>query len=58
MQHGDPYGDGLFWPVIKGVNPEKYLPSYSVTHAYAINPYVWGPLENQINTWFTNNIVN
>jgi iron(III) transport system substrate-binding protein len=58
MQHGDPYGDGLFWPVIKGVNPEKYLPSFSVTHAYAINPYVWGPLENQINTWFTNNIVN
>ena len=58
MQHGDPYGDGLFWPVIKGVNPEKFLPSYSVTHAYAINPYVWGPLENQINTWFTNNIVN
>jgi iron(III) transport system substrate-binding protein len=58
MQHGDPYGDGLFWPVIKGVSPEKYLPNFSVTHAYAINPYVWGPLENQINSWFTNNIVN
>lgn len=58
MQHGDPYGDGLFWPVVKGVSPEKYLPNYSVTHAYAINPYVWGPLENQINSWFTNNIVN
>jgi iron(III) transport system substrate-binding protein len=58
MQHGDPYGDGLFWPVIKGVNQEKYLPSYATTRAYAINPYVWGPLENQINTWFTNNIVN
>jgi len=55
---GDPYGDGLFWPVIKGVSPESYLPSYSVTRAYAINPYVWGPLENTINTWFTNNIIN
>jgi iron(III) transport system substrate-binding protein len=58
MQNGDPYGDGLFWPVIKGVNQEKYLPAYATTRAYAINPYVWGPLENQINTWFTNNIVN
>jgi iron(III) transport system substrate-binding protein len=58
MQHGDPYGDGLFWPVIKGVNPEKFLPAYSTTRAYAINPFVWGPLENKINTWFTNNIVN
>ena len=58
MQHGDPYGDGLFWPVIKGVSPEKYLPAYAATRAYAINPFVWGPLENQINTWFTNNIIN
>jgi iron(III) transport system substrate-binding protein len=58
MQNGDPYGDGLFWPVIKGVSPEKYLPNYSVTHAYAINPYVWGPLENTINAWFTQNIIN
>jgi len=58
MQHGDPYGDGLFWPVIKGVNPEKYVPSYASTRPFTINPYVWGPLENQINTWFTNNIIN
>ena len=58
MQKGDPYGDGLFWPVIKGVNPEKFLPAYASARAYAINPYVWGPLENQINTWFTNNIIN
>jgi len=58
MQHGDPYGDGLFWPVISGVSPEKLLPPYAITRAYAINPYVWGPLENQINTWFTNNIIN
>jgi len=58
MQKGDPYGDGLFWPVIKGVAPEKFLPNYAVTRAYAINPYVWGPLENTINTWFTQNIIN
>ena len=58
MQQGDPYGDGLFWPVIKGVTPEKYLPAYAATRAYAIDPYVWGPLENTINSWFTNNIIN
>ncbi len=58
MLQGDPYGDSLFWPVIKGVNPRPGLPSFASTKAYAINPYVWGPLENQINAWFTNNIVN
>ncbi len=58
MQHGDPYGDGLFWPVIKGVAPEKFVPNYNITHAFAINPYVWGPLENQINSWFVKNIIN
>lgn len=58
MQKGDPYGDGLFWPVINGVVQEQYLPNYAVTRAYAINPYVWGPLENTINTWFTDNIIN
>ena len=40
------------------MSPEKFLPPYAITRAYAINPYVWGPLENQINTWFTNNIIN
>lgn len=58
MQAGDPYGDGLFWPVVTGVNPESYLPTYSVTNAFNIDPYVWGPLETQINTWWTNNIIN
>jgi iron(III) transport system substrate-binding protein len=58
MQKGDPYGDGLFWPVIKGVSPEKFVPNFNTTHAFAINPYVWGPLENQINSWFVSNIIN
>jgi iron(III) transport system substrate-binding protein len=58
MQAGDPQGDGLFWPVISGVDPEQGLPSYASTNAYAINPYVWGPLQDIIDSWFTNNIVN
>jgi len=58
MQAGDPQGDGLFWPVINGVSPEAGLPSYASTNAYAINPYVWGPLQDVIDSWFTNNIAN
>jgi iron(III) transport system substrate-binding protein len=58
MQAGDPQGDGLFWPVINGVSPESGLPAYSATKAYSIDPYVWGPSETSINTWFTNNIIN
>ena len=58
MQAGDPQGDGLFWPVITGVNPEAGLPAYSATKAYALNPYVWGPLQSSINAWFTANVVN
>jgi iron(III) transport system substrate-binding protein len=58
MQDGDPQGDGLFWPVITGVNPEAGLPAYSSTKAYAINPYVWGPLQSSIDAWFTANVIN
>jgi iron(III) transport system substrate-binding protein len=58
MQAGDPQGDGLFWPVVTGVAPEAGLPSFASTNAYAINPYVWGPLQDSIDSWFTNNIIN
>jgi len=56
MQKGDPTGDGLFWPVISKVTPESGVPAFSSTKAFAINPYVWGPQQNGIDTWFTNNI--
>ncbi len=59
MQTGDPQGDSLFWPVLNGEKPaNKVLPPLASVPMMTINPYVWGPLENNINTWFTNNINN
>lgn len=58
MQTGDPQGDSLFWPVLKGENPaNKVIPSLSSTHAITISPYVWGPLESSVNTWFDKTVV-
>ena len=59
MQTGDPQGDSLFWPTINGENPANpIIPSLASTHAITINPYVWGPLESQINSWFDGSIAN
>ena len=58
MQTGDPQGDSLFWPVLNGEKPaNKIIPPLASTHAITINPYVWGPLESTINTWFDKNII-
>ena len=59
MQTGDPQGDSLFWPVLNGEKPaNKVLPPLASVPMQTIDPYVWGPLENTVNTWFTNNINN
>src|ERR1700722_15034461 len=58
MQTGDPQGDSLFWPVLKGENPaNKVIPPLSSAHAFTISPYVWGPLESTVNTWFDSTVV-
>ncbi|MGB6455420.1 MAG: extracellular solute-binding protein [Streptosporangiaceae bacterium] len=57
MQTGDPYGDSLYYPVLKGVNPLPELPSLASVKTQTINPYPWGPKEATINTWFDANIV-
>lgn len=57
QQSGDPTGDSLYWPVIKGVAPKAGLPSITSIDAQTINPYTWGARENAVNQWFTNNIV-
>jgi iron(III) transport system substrate-binding protein len=57
MQTGDPHGDSLYWPVLNGIQPLPALPPYSsIPHVQVINPYKWGPLEAQVNSWFDNNI--
>ncbi len=59
MQTGDPQGDSLFWPVLNGEKPANgVIPPLTSVPMQTINPYVWGPLENTINAWFTSNINN
>jgi iron(III) transport system substrate-binding protein len=56
MQSGDPTGDSLYYPVLNGVAPLSSLPSLAGVKTQKIDPYHWGPLEAQINSWFDNNI--
>ncbi len=59
MQTADPQGDSLFWPVLKGESPaNSIIPPLSTTHAITTNPYTWGKLETQVNTWFDSTIAN
>lgn len=54
MQAGDPTGDSLYWPIVPGV---KALPGLPAMPAYQkIDPYFWGPLENEVNTFFDTKI--
>lgn len=57
MQAGDPTGDSLYYPVVQGVKPRNILPSLASVKTQTIDPYKWGSLENQVNSWFTANIV-
>jgi iron(III) transport system substrate-binding protein len=57
MHTGDPQGDSLFWPILAGVAPRSELPPLSSVPSQTLNPYVWGPQESTINTWFTAHIV-
>jgi iron(III) transport system substrate-binding protein len=55
MQQGDPTGDGLFWPIVPGVNPMPALPALP-SNFQRIDPYFWGPLEGQVNSWFDTHV--
>jgi iron(III) transport system substrate-binding protein len=54
MQAGDPHGDSLYWPVVPGVTALPDLPA--MPEYQKIDPYFWGPLENQVNTFFDSTI--
>lgn len=59
MKTGDPQGDSLFWPVLTNDAPANaVLPALSSIPVQTINPYVWGPQETAVNTWFESNINN
>ncbi len=55
MQHGDPTGDSLFWPVVPGVHALPALAA-AIPAYQKIDPYFWGPKENDINTFFDSTI--
>lgn len=55
MQSGDPTGDSLYWPVVPGVNTLPQLPPFPSTYQ-KIDPYFWGPLQSEVNTFFDANI--
>ena len=55
MQTGDPQGDSLFWPIVPGVQPVSGLGDLP-TQNQKLDPYFWGPLENQVNTFFDSSI--
>jgi iron(III) transport system substrate-binding protein len=57
MLTGDASGDSLYWPIVSGVSPNAGLPSLDSVPTQAIDPYIWGPQESAINSWFTNTIV-
>lgn len=57
MRTGDPQGDSLYYPVLQGDRQLPAVPSLSGVKTQTINPYVWGPRQDAIDTWFTNNIV-
>ncbi len=56
MQTGDPTGDSLFWPTLASGTPLAGLPPLGSISKQAIDPYLWGPREPAINSWFTANI--
>ena len=56
MLSGDPQGDSQFFPIIKGSVARSNVPAVaSVPFGYP-DPYVWGPRESAINSWFNSNI--
>jgi len=47
--------DVLCYPSISGTTPNKYVPA--LPSAYQIiDPYKWGPLQSEVDAWFTANI--
>ncbi len=55
MQTGDPSGDSLFWPLVPGVTALSAAGALPSTYQ-KLDPYFWGPLESQVNTFFDNTI--
>ncbi|MBV8085417.1 MAG: extracellular solute-binding protein [Chloroflexi bacterium] len=49
--------DSWFWPVINGQQPIAGMPDLNTIPTTTVDPYAWGAKEDEINQWFTDNIV-
>ncbi|MFI1916206.1 ABC transporter substrate-binding protein [Nocardia sp. NPDC020380] len=56
MLQGDAGGDSLYWPVVAGIDANSGMPRLDSVPTQTIDPYVWGPKEGEINSWFTKTI--
>ena len=61
MAKGAPAGDSLFWPALQGRTPIAGVtsvptPTFASGKVVIVNPYTWGPLQGEIDDWFTKNI--
>lgn len=55
MQEGDPSGDSLYWPIVADVQALPALPAFPAAFQ-RLDPYVWGPREGDVNTFFDSKI--
>jgi len=54
-QGGDPQGDSLYWPVVDSVQPLAGLSAFPTSYQ-TLDPYVWGPRQGDVVTWFDSTI--
>ena len=57
MLSGNPHGDSLFYPIVKGTKAHSEVPNLKAIPTDYPNPIVWGSRETSINAWFTSNII-
>lgn len=60
MTTAAPAGDSLFWPTLRDTQKSSLLTVQSLSVAggkvQIVDPYMWGPLQGEIDDWFTKNI--
>lgn len=56
MKASTPQNDSNFYPVVTGVQPLATLPQLSSIETDSITPYVWGPRQAAITTWFVKHV--
>ena len=56
MQAATKSDGSLYYPVLNGITPLKTVPPLGTVETQRITPYVWGPREASINSWFSSHI--